>query len=97
VLARQEQVPVNQTHFERVIQLGNDYAKYLTKLKKMDMDHLAEAMGTRLKAFSKEGRTALSRPAPDQGLGSRIMSTGGTSQAVAEDESLSESDRSFHM
>ncbi len=90
-------MPVNQSHFEKVIQLGNDYAKYLTTLKKMDMDHLAEAMGTRLKAFSKETRNPLSRPTSELVRGARPFSPARTEQMAAEDESLSESEKDFHM
>ncbi|KAH9205623.1 hypothetical protein DL95DRAFT_490425 [Leptodontidium sp. 2 PMI_412] len=98
VLARKEEVPVNESHFEKVIQLGNDYARYLTTLKKMDMDHLAEAMGTRLKVFGKDRKLPLSRPTTElvrgtvEGAGIEAGESGNV-----EDEMLLDDEKDFHM
>lgn len=47
-LARQDGVEVQVRHFQVVLDIGTRFAGYMQRLKKMDRERLAEAIGTRL-------------------------------------------------
>ncbi|KAL8827249.1 MAG: hypothetical protein Q9191_003302 [Dirinaria sp. TL-2023a] len=47
-LARQDGVEVQARHFQTVLDIGTKFAGYMQRLKKMDRERLAEAIGTRL-------------------------------------------------
>ncbi|KAL9632751.1 MAG: hypothetical protein Q9164_005124 [Protoblastenia rupestris] len=62
ILARQDGVEVQASHFQTVLDIGSRFAGYMQRLKKMDRERFAEAIGTRLDLTAKPIKSPESPP-----------------------------------
>lgn len=66
-LAQEKRERVSAKHFSTVIELGNTFAKYMTRLQKLDLDEIAQVKGDRLAEMRSLVKTECEQKQDPQG------------------------------